>query len=124
MNTTTTQAANLYPFLSKAVIKARIEADPTFMLQCLQIMYSLQTTYEQETKSTLNRNRMGFMSSHAVNGSILAVKARSGGLTEEEHSKAHAIVSRSSRQLAAFFRREAIQANPELAATAALFSAE
>jgi len=119
MNTTTT-----YPFLSKAQIKARILADDTFMLTCLQVMYSRQTEYEQERKEMRDRNRRGFMSSHAVNGSILAVKARNESLTEEETAKAREMVSRYTKQLAAHFRQEAIEAQPELRQVAALFSAE
>lgn len=115
---------NSYPFLSKAQIKARIEADDVFLLECLQVMYSRQTEYEQETRETRDRNRRGFMSSHAVNGSVLAVKAKAEGLTEEETDKARAIVSRYTKQLAAHFRQEALRENPELREAARLFSAE
>jgi len=115
---------NLYPFLSKSQIKARILADDSFMLECLQVMYSRQTEFEQQTRETKERNRMGFMSSHAVNGSKLAVKARTEPLTEEESSKARSIVQSYSKQLACHFRQEQIAANPALKAVAALFSAE
>lgn len=110
-----------YPFLSKKSIAARIDADPTFALECLQIMYSRQTAYEQESKTTLNKNRRGFMSSHAVNGTTLAVKARTEGLDAEELAKAQAIVSHYTKQLAAHFREEALERDPSLAAAARVF---
>jgi len=112
-----------YPFLSKAQIAARLAADTAFMLECLQIMYSRQTSFEQEAKETRERNRRGFMSSHAVNGSLLAVKAKAEGLSEEETEKARGIVSRYTKQLASHFRQEAVRENPALQAVATLFSA-
>lgn len=113
-----------YPFMTKATIRARIEGDRSFMLQCLAVLYSRQTSHEQDTKSTRDRNRKGFMSSHAVNASTLAVKAASGEeLTEEEAAKATAIVSHYTKQLAAHFRAEAIEADPTLAEAARVFSA-
>lgn len=112
-----------YPFVTKSTIKARIESDDAFMLQCLAVLYSRQTSHEQDTKSTQDRNRRGFMSSHAVNASTLAVKAAGEGLTEEETVKARAIVSRYTKQLAAHFRQEAIASDPSLAEAARVFSA-
>lgn len=112
-----------YPFVTKSTIKARIESDDAFMLQCLAVLYSRQTSHEQDTKSTRDRNRRGFMSSHAVTASVLAVKATAEGLTEEETCKARAIVSRYTKQLAAHFRQEAIAADPDLAEAARVFSA-
>ena len=112
-----------YPFVTKSIIAARIESDDAFMLDCLSILYSRQTVHEQDTKSTLNKNRMGFMSSHAVNGSVLAVKATAEGLTEEETVKARSIVCRYTKQLASHFRQEAIASDPSLAEAARVFSA-
>ena len=112
-----------YPFVTKSTIKAQIASSDAFVLQCLAVMYSRQTAHEQETKSTLNRNRAGFMSSHAVRGSVLAVKAAGEGLTEEETDEARVLVGRYTKQLAAHFRAEAIAANPDLAEAARVFSA-
>jgi hypothetical protein len=112
-----------YPFVTKSQLKARIAADESFVLACLAILYSRQTSHEQDTKSTLNRNRMGFMSSHAVKGSTLAVKAAAEGLSVEETDEARVLVSHYTKQLAAHFRAEAIEQNPDLAEAAALFSA-
>lgn len=113
-----------YPFVTKSQLKARIEGDDAFMLQCLAVLYSRQTSHEQDTKSTQDRNRRGFMSSHAVNASTLAVKAVGEGLTEEETSKARGIVCRYTKQLAAHFRQEAIASDPALAEAARVFSAD
>ena len=114
---------NVYPFLSRAQIKAQIDSDDVFVVRCLEILYLRQTQHEQDTKSTLNRNRAGFMSSHAVNGSTFAVKARQEGLSEDELSKARSIVCRYGKQLASHFRQVAITENPALKAVATLFSA-
>lgn len=119
----TTTKVTSYPFMTKAQIKARIEADDAFMLECLSVLYARQTEYEQETKTTVNRNRRGFMSSHAVNASVLAVKARGEGLTAEETDKARSIICHYTKQLAAHFRQGAISENPELAEAARVFSA-
>jgi len=111
-----------YPFLTKSTIKARIATDDAFVVQCLGIMLDRQTAYEQETKSTLNRNRAGFMSSHAVKGTTLAVKARGEGLTAEETADARALVGHYSKQLASHFRQAAIEADPSLAEAARVFA--
>ncbi len=112
-----------YPFVTKSIIAARIEQDDAFMVECLGVLYARQTAFEQDTKSTLNKNRQGFMSSHAVRGSTLAVKAAGEGLTEEETDKARGIVCRYTKQLASHFRQVAIEADPSLAEAARVFSA-
>jgi len=110
-----------YPFRSKASIKTEIAESDTFMLACLQVMLERQTEHEVATKSTLNKNRRGFMSSHAVNGTALAQKAQAEGLDAEETEKARGIVSRYTKQLAEHFRAQALEADPSLAAVAAVF---
>lgn len=112
-----------YPFMSKTQIKARIAHDDEFVVQCLSIMLSRQTETEVERKSTLNRNRAGFMSSHAARGTTLAVKAEGEGLTPEETEDARALVSRYTKQLASHFRADAIAKDPSLAEAARVFSA-
>lgn len=111
-----------YPFVSKSQIKSRLATDNAFVLVCLAVMYSRQTAYEQDAKNTVVRNRAGFMSSHAVRGSNLAVKAAGEGLTEEETEAARDLVSHYSKQLAAHFRAEAIAADPSLVEAARVFS--
>ncbi len=113
-----------YPFRSKSSIKEDIETSDSFMLSCLQIMLDRQTDFEQESKSTVVKNRRGFMSSHAVVGTALAVKATTEGLNAEETDKARSIVLRYTKQLAEHFRAADIAANPELKAVAAMFSAD
>jgi hypothetical protein len=122
--TTTNTSANLYPFLTKAQIKERLDSDPEFRKQAMVILYTLQTEYEQATNQTLNKNRQGFMSSHAVNGSRVARKIKAGEeLTAEDWGKIDSIAPRYSRQLAVFFRAKAIAEQPALKAVATLFSA-
>jgi hypothetical protein len=112
-----------YPFVTKSTIKARLAGDNAFVLQCLGILLSRQTASEVEAKNTVVRNRQGFMSSHAVKGTTLAVKAEAEGLSEEETEVARELCSHYTKQLAAHMRAEAIEANPELAEAARVFSA-
>ncbi len=112
-----------YPFATKAEILAS-QADFSVCLEHLGQLYDAQTSEEQEAKDTQVKNARGFMSSHAVVGSTLAVKARSGeALTEEEQAKVRSIVCRYGKQLAAFSRKAAMAANPELKKIAEIFSA-
>lgn len=118
----TTTNSNLYPFETKAQIAAKIAQDDQYMLAALAQLHTWQTAHEQETKTTEVKNRRGFMSSHAVNGSKLAEKVKRGeALTGEEMDKARSIVCRYTRQLAVFSREQAIAANPALNAVASTF---
>lgn len=120
---TTTISANLYPFLTKNALKAKLE-EPAFQLEAMTILYSLQTQHEQATDSTLLRNRAGFMSSHAVHGGRIARKIIAGEeLSSEDMGRVATIAPRYSRQLACYFRTKAVEANPALKAVASLFSA-
>lgn len=112
-----------YPFATKAQILAS-QADFSVCLEHLGQLYDAQTSEEQDAKDTRVKNARGFMSSHAVTGSTLAVKARSGeALTDEEQDKVRSIVCRYGKQLAAFSRAAAMAANPELKKIAEIFSA-
>lgn len=107
---------NSYPFMSKRQISERVAADSDFALMCLVILHDRQTSFEQATRSTKDRNHRGFMSSHAVNGTKLAEKVLAGtALESEELAKAQSIVSHYTKQLAAHLREEAKATNPELA---------
>ena len=111
-----------YPFETKAQIAAKIAASDEYTVAALCQLHPWQTAHEQETKTTEIKNRRGFMSSHAVNGSKLAEKTKSGeGFTVEEMDKARSIVCRYTRQLAVASREDALAADPSLAATAAIF---
>lgn len=139
MTTTTasaSKAGNLYPFVTKGQLKERLENDPAFRVEAMCIIHTLQTDWEQATKATKDQNRQGFMSSHAVNGSKVAEKAKAalrapGGtmamamaaLTPEDWKHVDAMAPRYTRQLAVYFRAKQIAENPALAETAKLFSA-
>lgn len=113
-----------YPFATKAQILDS-QQDFAVCLDHLSQLYDAQTSDEQERESTFFKNKEGFMSSHAVTGSKLAVKARSGeALSPEEQDKVRSIVCRYGKQLAAFSRRAAMEANPELKKIAEVFSAD
>lgn len=113
-----------YPFRTKKSILAQIAEDDGFAASCLGIIYDRQTSEEQEAKTTKSRNARGFMSSHAVRGSELALKLRSGeAMTDEDTALVRKLALSYGKQLAAHFRAEQIEANPELAAVAKVFSA-
>jgi len=113
---------NKYPFRTKADILLQLQTDDTFVVEAMGILYQRQTTDEQETRETKYKNRRGFMSSHAVNGTRLVEKMMAGEeWTDEDWSKARGIVSRYGKQLASHFRQEALDANPALKAQSACF---
>lgn len=114
----------LYPFRSKASILAEVATSDDFAKSSLCVIHDRQTSYEQEAKTTKDRNARGFMSSHAVRGTELAVKILSGEeLTDEEMAKVRGLASRYGRQLAQHHRAEQIAADPALGAVAEVFSA-
>lgn len=114
-----------YPFLTKAQIAANIEADFSFACQVICILHDRQTSFEQEQKTTLNKNRRGFMSSHAVHGSRIAELLKSGAaLSPEDADRVAEIAPRYTKQMAEHFRNEAIAADPTLAEKAACFFTE
>jgi len=100
-------ANNSYPYVTKKQVAERLADDADFRLQCLLVLYRRQTEDERETKDTKWKNKRGFMSSHAVNGSRLAEKVIAGEeLTEEESGKVEGIVCKYSKQLTAHYRAE------------------
>jgi hypothetical protein len=115
-------SSNNYPFLTKKQIKEQIAEDDDFVVQCLTVMHSRQTEEEQADKTTKSRNKRGWMSSHAVRGTELALKVLGGEtLDEEELAKARTMVASYSKQLAAHFRQARLAEEPDLAEAAAVF---
>lgn len=113
---------NGYPFRTKREICDQLATDDSFRHACLLVLYERQTTDEQETKETKWKNRRGFMSSHAVNGSRIAQALLAGeALSPEDEAKLDGIVCRYGKQLAAHFRQEALAADPGKADKAACF---
>ena len=121
--TNATSSANLYPFVTKNQLKERLAAEPAFRHQAMVILFALQTEFEQKNNNTLDKNRQGFMSSHAVHGSRIARLISAGEtLSVEDEARVDAIAPRDTRQLAVYFRAEAIANNPALKAVAKMFS--
>ena len=117
-----TTNTNLYPFATKAQLKARIDTDPEFARECLLVIHARQTEVEQERKETINKNRRGFMSSHAVRGTELARKILGAEyLNPEEDELVVSIARAYTKQLAAHFRTAALAEKPELAEQAKVF---
>lgn len=114
-----------YPtaFPTKKQILAQLDSDRTFLFACFDYLQGCQETPEQERAATIFSNKSGWMSSHAANAAKLAAKKTEGTLDAEDEQKIHAMVCRYTKQLAAKARRDAIEANPELAVIAEIFSA-
>jgi len=115
-------ASNLYPFLTKAQIKEQLLTETDFVHTACLILAGRQTDDERETKDTKWKNRRGFMSSHAKFGTEMAEKLAAGEeLSEEQESKLSSVVCHYTKQLAAHFRAEALESNPELAEQGRVF---
>ena len=113
---------NNYPFMTKRQIKSRLETDPEFQRECLVVIYRRQTEDEQSYKTTVHKNRRGFMSSHAVHGTRIAELILKGEpLDDEDEARLKKMVASYTKQLAAHFREQALRENPALAAQAAKF---
>lgn len=112
-----------YPFVSKKEIASVLQTDDSLVVASLQLLASKQTSDEQAAKVTKHKNACGFMASQAKRGTELAEASAVRSLTPEEMETARGLVLRYTRQLAAHFRAEAIEANPELEAVAKKFSA-
>ena len=116
-------STNLYPFRSRKSIQAQLSTDADFRKAVMVMLFQKQTEHEQATESTLNKNKVGFMSSHAVHGTKIAKKIlASEDLTVEDQDRVDAIAPRYSRQVALFLRTDAIAADPSLNEVARTFS--
>ncbi len=114
--------SNGYPFATKAQIKA--ELDASFDVRCWAMitLYRMQTSYEQDTVKTVVKNRQGFMSSHTVNGSKVALKLiNKEELDDTDVELINKIAPRYSRQLAVIARDAALETDPTLAEKASVF---
>ncbi len=119
-----TKTANLYPFVTRAQIKARLEEEPSYRYEAMVLLFTLQTEYEQNTSKTRDKNRQGFMSSHSVHGTRIAQLLKAGEILDlEDEVRVLQIAPRYSRQLAVVARARQIAEDPALAEGARIFSA-
>ena len=106
---------NGYAFTTKRQISTRLATDESFVEECMALIYRLQTEDEREKCNTIHRNKMGFASSHAVNGSKLAIKLLEGvEWDDEERAMASEMISHYTKQIARYLRDEQISSSPEL----------
>ena len=102
-------ANNSYPYVTKSQVAERLSQDADFRVAALLVLYRRQTEDERDEKDTKYKNKRGFMSSHAVNGSRLAEKVISGEeLSGEEQEKVDCIVGRYTKQLTGHYRAEQV----------------
>jgi len=120
--TVATIATNLYPFKTKAQIREELEGNLEKCEMAIALLFQKQTEWEQSTSATKDRNRVGFMSSHAVRGSRIAKAVLAGEpLNDSDAVWTLATAVRYTRQLAIFAREEAMAEDPNLAPLARVF---
>jgi hypothetical protein len=106
---------NNYPFATKSQIKALLASSDSAVAMAVIILQDRQTSFEQATRSTKDRNHRGWMSSHAVRGGRLADEiVATGTLSADSLVLARGMVSRYSTQLASHIRAQAVEADPSL----------
>lgn len=114
----------LYPFVGQKACKARLEQDSTVQVAMMACLLHLQTDVEQTIRDTKDKNKRGFMSSHAKPGTVVAEKIRDGkDLSADDWAVVAKIAPHYSRQMAVALRTFAMGNDPALAITAQGFSA-
>ena len=124
-----------YPFVGEKTVRAALEADENLRIANAFLMFHLQTEFEQATKETKDKNRRGFMSSHAGTGTKIVQAMLDGGtLDPDQEYKVDGlrligheaflrhVGGRYAKQLSVSLRVLAIQREPELGVTAQMFS--
>jgi hypothetical protein len=115
-----------YPFVGKKQVKARLTEDEDLRVVAFVTLFHLQTADEQAVRDTKDRNKRGFMSSHAWHGTriaeeLIASEGRLDVLAPEDQERVHKYAVSYSRQMANALRSYAIQQNPELGVSAGAF---
>lgn len=114
--TSSTKTSVQYPFETKKQIQARLEHDAAYVSECLSVLDDRLKARSPGDKA------MGVMKSHESAAKALVGCTESW--TDEQIASARKIVLSYTTQLAKHFRAERIAANPDLAETAKLFSAD
>lgn len=117
-------APPMYPFVGQKACKAKLETETSVQLCMMVTLLHLQTDQEQAIRDTKEKNKRGFMSSHAKHGTAVAEKIRDGkDLTADDWAVIAKVAPHYSRQMAVSLRTFAMANDPALAITAAGFSA-
>lgn len=124
-----------YPFIGEKGVRAALERDEELKIANAVLMFHLQTEFEQATKETKDKNRRGFMSSHATTGTKLVQALLNGEMGDEDKeykvdglalvgstSFLRHVGGRYAKQLSVALRVWAIRREPELGITAQMFS--
>lgn len=114
---------NMYPFVGQKAVKAKLEASRDMRELAFVALFHLQTDFEQDKGETKDRNKRGFMSSHAWHGARIAKALIAGEtISQEDSDRVDEYSVRYSKQMTAALRTEAIRQEPELGITATQFS--
>ena len=117
------RAPNQYPFVGAKAVKAKLESCSETRQVAFMTLFHLQTEHEQAVGDTKDRNKQGFMSSHAWHGARIAKAILAGEtVSAEDQDRIDAYSVRYSKQMAVALRNHAIAAEPELGAIARQFS--
>lgn len=121
--TTKSNKGNGYPFVSQREISEQIATSYQFRVEALNILCGRQTADELEEKATLYVNKKGLRCSEAVWFPQLAAKLQNSpeDVTPVELERLQRTLPVYRKQLAAHFRAEMLERQPELAAQAARF---
>lgn len=117
------RAPNQYPFVGAKAVKAKLENCRETREVAFMTLFHLQTQHEQEAGDTKDRNKQGFMSSHAWHGARIAKALLAGEtISAEDQDRIDQYAVRYSKQMAVALRNHAIAAEPELGEIARQFS--
>lgn len=119
-----------YPFRGERQLREELTLSSEARVKCLMLLFAAQTSDEQEANHTVHRNRMGFMSSHAVRGSLIAKalltlpegERLEGALSPEDQSWMAEKMPSYARQMARRELEDCCERDPSLKEIARIFS--
>ncbi len=112
-----------YPFIGEKTVRKALTEDYDLQEAVVCMLYFLQTESEQARRDTESKNKCGFMSSDAFNGTRIAeTLIQDGVLSVEDCDRVPKIAMKYARQTTVQLRRMAMVNDPKLASYAAVFS--
>lgn len=124
------QKGPTYPFRGEKALREELTLSSEARVRCLMLLFAAQTSDEQEHNHTVWRNHMGFMSSHAVRGSLIAKalltlppeERLESALSPEDQSWMAEKLPSYAKQMARRELEDRCEADPSLKEIARIFS--
>jgi len=114
--------SNGYPYMTKNQIADEVATNREFAITCLGILCQRQTDDELESKTTKHTNKRGLRCSEASWMPALAATIHNGGeVSDDDWNRLHNVLPVYRKQLAAHFRAQQAEQNPDAAAAARVF---